>query len=48
MTTTPAIKFFPGVVDTGQPKSLKFTSVNCTAGKDSAANISLPTPDNEK
>ncbi len=39
-TTTPAITFFPGVVDTGQkyPKSLKFiagvvTGVNDTADK---------------
>ncbi len=45
VSTTPAIKFFPGVIDTGkkQPKSLKFfagvtaeklfTGVNDTADK---------------
>jgi hypothetical protein len=53
---TPAITFFPGVIDTGQkkPKSLKFVAgFNDTAEKlftsvKDTADISLPTPKNEK
>jgi hypothetical protein len=35
VSLTPAITFFPGVVDTGQkkPKGLKLTGVNDTADK---------------